>query len=101
MTFRDRVYEISKGIQKGSVAAYGQIAILAGKPKGARAVGLFMRTNPYAPTVPCHRVVGADGKLTGFSSGKGLITKKEMLIEEGVKFVGDKVDLSSSQWNKR
>lgn len=97
-TFRDRVYEITKQIPKGRVATYGQIARLAGKPKAARAVGHFMRTNPHAPIVPCHRVVASDGKLTGYSGGKGISTKKSMLIAEGVYFAKDNVDLKRSGW---
>lgn len=98
MNFREKVYEITSKIPKGKVATYGQIAKLAGNPKASRAVGGFMRTNPFAPTVPCHRVVGFDGSLTGFSVGDGVITKKQMLIDEGVSFVGNRVDLSVSYW---
>ncbi len=99
MTFRDRVYEITKKIPKGKVATYGQVAALAGSPKASRAVGMCMKTNPNAPIVPCHRVVAANGNLTGYSAGEGISTKKAMLIAEGVQFNKDKVDLSHSQWN--
>ncbi len=99
MTFREKVYEITKHIPRGKVATYGQIAKLAGKPKAARAIGLFMRTNPHAPIVPCHRVVASDGKLTGYSGEGGVKKKREMLISEGVQFKGDKVDLLRFQWN--
>lgn len=98
MKFREKVYEITNKIPKGRVATYGQIAKLAGSPKAARAVGYCMRTNPNAPHTPCHRVVAADGKLTGYSAGDGIPTKKDMLIKEGVYFLGDKVDLSRSRW---
>lgn len=100
MTFKDKVYQIAKEIPKGKVTTYGYIARLAGNQKASRAVGYFMKTNPFAPTVPCHRVVGFDGKLTGYSSGKGVSTKKEMLVNEGVRFIGDKVDLSHSLWKR-
>lgn len=98
MTFRDKVYQITKKIPKGKVATYGQIARSAGNPKAARAVGMFMKKNPYAPSVPCHRVVGYNGGLTGYSGGKGISTKKSMLISEGVLFIKNKVDLSRCQW---
>ena len=101
MTFREQVYEITRWIPQGKVATYGQIARLAGKPKAARAVGVFMKTNPFAPIVPCHRVVGTNGKLTGYSGGDGIATKKEMLIKEGVKFLGDKVDFVQSLWDEK
>jgi O-6-methylguanine DNA methyltransferase len=60
--------------------------------KAARAVGALMRTNPDAPRTPCHRVVSADGSLTGYSAKGGIKKKKQMLIEEGVIFKNDKVD---------
>jgi O-6-methylguanine DNA methyltransferase len=97
MDFREEVYQITKKIPKGKVATYGQIAKLAGKPQAARAVGLFMRTNPDAPRTPCHRVVAADGGLTGYSAGEGIVTKRKMLLAEGVVFKKDKVDLTKSQ----
>ena len=96
--FKDRVYTITKKIPKGKVATYGQIAKLAGHPKAARAVGVLMKKNPNAPLVPCHRVVGATGKLTGYSAGKGLETKKKMLTAEGVYFKNGRVDLTRSSW---
>jgi methylated-DNA-protein-cysteine methyltransferase related protein len=94
----EAVYEIAKKIPQGKVATYGQIARLAGNPKASRAVGYFMKMNPFAPLVPCHRVVGFDGKLTGYSGGDGLETKKEMLVEEGVIFSGEKINLKKSLW---
>jgi len=92
------IYDLCKMIPAGKVATYGQLAKLAGRPKAARAVGMAMRTNPNAPHTPCHRVVASDGTLTGYSAGEGLTTKKQMLMEEGVKFKGNKVDLSVSIW---
>lgn len=99
MEFREKVYELAKKIPKGKVATYRQLASLAGRPKAVRAVGMFMKTNPNSPIVPCHRVVAADGKLTGFSLEGGIELKRKMLLGEGVKFKGEKVDLSISQWN--
>lgn len=98
LTFKDHVYQLTKKIPKGKVVTYGQLAALAGSPRGARAIGMCMRTNPYAPIVPCHRVVASDGSLTGYSAGEGVSTKKQMLLAEGVVFKGDKVDLSASRW---
>ncbi len=96
--FRDKVYEITKQIPVSKVATYGQLARLAGNSKAARAVGLFMKTNPNAPIVPCHRVVASNGSLTGYSGAGGIARKKEMLIKEGVSFKGEKVNLKVSQW---
>lgn len=98
MTFTDEVYTITRKIPKGKVATYGQIAKLAGSPKAARAVGLAMKMNPNAPVVPCHRVVGSDGKLTGYSGKDGVEGKRRMLVEEGVIFSEERVDLKVSQW---
>lgn len=96
--FKDKVYEITKLIPRGKVATYGQVAKLAGNPKAARAVGMLMSKNPDIPATPCHRVVAGDGKLTGYSAKEGVKTKHQMLLDEGVKFYKDRVDLSSSQW---
>lgn len=96
--FKKKVYEVTRAIPKGRVATYGQLANLAGKPQAARAVGAFMRINTDAPRTPCHRVVAADGSLTGYSAGNGIPTKRAMLIKEGIHFNGEKVDLAISQW---
>lgn len=98
-TFRDKVYRIARRIPKGKVATYGQLAKLAGKPKAARAIGLFMRTNPDAPHTPCHRVVSSNGELTGYSGKGGLGGKLKMLKQEGVGFLGGRVDLSVYKWS--
>ncbi len=97
-SFRDKVYEITKKIPKGKVATYGQIAAMAGSPRAARAVGMLMKNNPDMPRTPCHRVVASDGRLTGYSAKDGIKTKKEMLVDEGVVFIGDRVNLVKSQW---
>jgi O-6-methylguanine DNA methyltransferase len=98
MTFKDSVYEITKKIPKGKVATYKQIAILAGNPKAARAVGLCMKTNPNPLDIPCHRVIASNGSMVGYSLENGISTKKEKLLSEGVQFKGEKVDLKTSQW---
>ena len=97
-SFRERVYEITKQIPRGKVATYGQIAQLAGSSHAARAVGMCMKQNSNAPITPCHRVVAADGKLTGYSVKEGVKTKRKMLMAEGVAFDGDRVDLKKSLW---
>lgn len=101
MNFKENVYKICRSIPKGKVATYGQIARLAGKPKAARAVGVFMKNNPDAPIVPCHRVVASDGKLTGYSGTGGIAQKKKMLLKEGVCFKNNRVDLSISGFQRQ
>ena len=96
--FRDRVFTLAKQIPHGKVATYGQLAELAGSPGAARAVGMCMKTNQYPEIVPCYKVVASDGSLTGYSAGEGIATKKEKLLQDGVSFSGEKVNLKKSQW---
>ncbi len=79
--FSRRVLEAARRIPPGQVRTYGQLAREVGRPGAARAVGQAMARNPVCPLVPCHRVVGADGSLTGF--GGGLALKRRMLALEG------------------
>jgi len=97
-SFKEKVYALTRQIPKGKVATYGQLAELAGSPGAARAVGMCMKTNPFAPVVPCHRVLASDGRLTGYSAGEGVTTKRQMLLKEGVRFLGDRVNLKVSRW---
>jgi methylated-DNA-protein-cysteine methyltransferase-like protein len=97
-TFTAKVYSIAKQIPKGKVVTYGQLAKLAGSPGAARAVGMCMKHNPDMPTIPCHRVVSSTGALTGYSAGEGVSTKKQMLLQEGVTFINNRVDLAKSLW---
>ncbi len=69
-------------IPRGETRSYGQIAEAIGSPGAARAVGRANATNPIPVIVPCHRVIGSNGKLTGF--GGGLPMKKQLLRLEGV-----------------
>ncbi len=98
ISFKEKIYKLTRQIPKGKVATYGQLAKLARKPQAARVVGMFMKINPDTPRTPCHRVVASNGNLTGYSGKGGLAGKKKMLISEGVFFKGNKVDLSRSQW---
>lgn len=98
--FTEKVYALTRLIPKGRVATYGQLAALAGNARAARAVGAAMRTNPDIPKTPCHRVVASDGSLTGYSAGHGVSTKKKILLDEGVSFTGNKVDLKVSGWKR-
>ncbi len=79
--FQRQVWAITRAIPRGQTRTYGQVARLAGRPVGAaRAVGQAMARNPWPVVVPCHRVVGHDGRLTGF--GGGVRMKQEMLNKE-------------------
>jgi methylated-DNA-[protein]-cysteine S-methyltransferase len=81
--FRREVYAATRSIPAGTTATYGQIARAIGRPDGARDVGAALARNPYPIVVPCHRVVAADGALTGFSAPGGIATKRRMLELEG------------------
>lgn len=92
-SFTQRCYELCRAIPRGKAVTYGELARAAGNAKASRAVGNAMRTNPDAPRTPCHRVVGRDGKLTGYAFG---LSKKEMLLrEEGVVMNNGRVDLKA------
>jgi methylated-DNA-[protein]-cysteine S-methyltransferase len=93
MSFNERVWALTARIPRGRVTTYGAIARALGQPCAARAVGQALHRNPYAPQVPCHRVVGADGRLTGFAGG--LDHKRRLLAEEGIAVAGDRVDTAS------
>jgi methylated-DNA-[protein]-cysteine S-methyltransferase len=81
--FRRAVYAATRTVQPGSTATYGDIARAIGRPDAARDVGAALAGNPFPIVVPCHRVVGAGGKLIGFSAPGGLATKRRMLELEG------------------
>ena len=83
--FRRAVYAATRAIPAGSTVTYGDIARAIGRtdPQAARDVGGALASNPFPIVVPCHRVVGANGKLTGFSAPGGLATKRRMLELEG------------------
>ncbi|MBT3230204.1 MGMT family protein [Candidatus Uhrbacteria bacterium] len=78
--FADRVHQIVQKIPKGEVVTYRQVAIKAGRPGAARAVGNILNKN-YDPAIPCHRVIRSDGKLGGYS--RGAKQKKQILNKEG------------------
>lgn len=77
--FQRRALQMTFEIPYGETRTYGQIARALGAPRAARAVGRAQATNPMPLVVPCHRVLGADGKLHGYGSGEGLPTKAWLL----------------------
>jgi methylated-DNA-[protein]-cysteine S-methyltransferase len=80
---RRAVYAETRTIDPGTTRSYGEIARAIGRPDGAREVGAALARNPFSIVVPCHRVVAANGALTGFSAPGGLATKRRMLEIEG------------------
>ena len=83
--FQLKVWNYLSKIPRGSVKTYSQVAKGIGKPLAARAVANAVGKNPFAPKIPCHRVIRSDGSLGGYS-GKGGIKKKRFLLKkEGIK----------------
>ncbi|MBN1120523.1 MAG: methylated-DNA--[protein]-cysteine S-methyltransferase [Anaerolineae bacterium] len=81
--FHRAALETVRGIPAGSVMTYKQVAEELGRPKSSRAVGQAMAHNPVPLVIPCHRVVGSSGKLTGYGGGGGIPTKRRLLQMEG------------------
>jgi methylated-DNA-protein-cysteine methyltransferase related protein len=93
--FFARVYALVRQIPRGRVATYGQVAVMLGVPRGARAVGWALRALPaaVAARVPWHRVVGAGGRIS-LRRGPGPDVQRRRLRAEGVRFRGGHVDLA-------
>jgi len=82
--FQRRVWAALREIPAGQTWSYGQLAAHVGEPGAARAVGLANGSNPIGVVVPCHRVIGANGTLTGY--GGGIERKRWLLRHEGARF---------------
>jgi len=86
--FHRRVYEVARTVPAGGTITYGAIAKAMGEePMQAREVGVALSQNPFAPIVPCHRVVAAGGQLGGYSAPGGASTKRRLLEIEGAAIV--------------
>jgi len=93
--FQNKVYKICKKVPKGKVTTYRAIAKKM-KTKAYRAVGQALRNNPYAPKVPCHRVIASDGTIGGFSGstkGKNIRKKIKLLKKEGILIKNKRIDM--------
>ena len=88
--FQQAVYQQARGIRSGEKKSYGEIARLVGLDvRTARAVGVALATNPWPLIVPCHRVVSARGKMTGYSAPGGVRTKTRLLVLEGAELLSE------------
>jgi methylated-DNA-[protein]-cysteine S-methyltransferase len=83
--FERRVYEVARTIPPGATLTYGEVAARLGEEGDARAVGEALGRNPFPIVVPCHRVLGAGGKVGGFSANGGIATKLRLLSIEGAR----------------
>ncbi len=84
-SFQQKVWLACAGIPAGQTRTYTWIAKKIGKPQAVRAVGSALGKNPFAPIVPCHRVLRSDGGLGGYSGRGGIKTKIALLKKEGVR----------------
>jgi len=82
--FQRKVFKAARKIPYGTIETYGNLALKAGCPGGARAVGRALSRNPFPLVIPCHRIVRGDGKLGGFSAVGGIRLKRKLLKLGGV-----------------
>lgn len=85
--FQQAVWKAIAEVPFGKTISYGEIARFIGKPQAARAVGAAVGANPTPLLVGCHRVLGFNGSLTGYTGGQGIRTKKLLLDHEGISYV--------------
>lgn len=98
-SFHEIVVRLIKKITKGKVATYGQIAAMAGSPRGARQIVRTLHSSSNKEKLPWHRVVNSQGKI-GLKEYQGYEIQKAMLEKEGVKFgINDVIDLNKFQWD--
>ena len=83
--FQLKVWTYLRTIPRGRVKTYSQVAKAIGKPLATRAVANAIGKNPYAPKIPCHRVIRSDGSLGGYSGKGGVKTKRFLLKKEGIR----------------
>ena len=83
--FQVKVWGYLRKIPRGSLKTYAQVAKAIGKPRAVRAVANAIGKNPYAPKIPCHRVIRSDGSLGGYSGKGGVKTKRFLLKKEGIR----------------
>ena len=101
--FADAVASVVRGIPRGRVATYGQVAALAGRPGAARAVGRTLRELPEGSRLPWHRVVGAPGRIApALLRGEGGRRQRALLKAEGVTVdARGRIDLAAHGWSAR
>jgi methylated-DNA-[protein]-cysteine S-methyltransferase len=91
MSFNEKVWALTKKIPKGKVTTYKSLA-KALNTKAYRAVGTALKNNPYAPKVPCHRVINSNGKIGSYKGKTNSKEKIKLLKKEGIKIKNNKVD---------
>ena len=96
-----KIYAVVRRIPAGKVATYGQVAELAGLPNHARLVGYALHAISEGTTIPWHRVINAQGKISIRGSASASITQRLRLEQEGVRFTGGRVKLDVYGWKAR
>lgn len=94
----ERIYAVVRRIPRGRVASYGQVAVLAGNPRWARVVGYALHVNPEPGTIPCHRVVTKDGRVSPAFAFGGENMQIKLLRDEGVEVTDGFVDMERFRW---
>lgn len=94
------ILETVRRIPRGRVATYGQVAGLAGFPRGARLVGMVLQRLPSGTRVPWHRVINAQGRLSFPRGSAHYRLQRSKLEREGVRFKGERVELEYYQWRE-
>lgn len=97
-SFTERVIQLIQQIPAGSVMTYGQIAMLAGSPRGARQVVRILHSSSKKYKLPWHRVVNAKGAI-GFRDEEMFLVQKMALESEGIQFEGDRIDLKQFRYH--
>ncbi|WP_409425890.1 MULTISPECIES: MGMT family protein [unclassified Pseudoalteromonas] len=92
------IYTIIASIPKGCVASYGQVAALAGYPNNARLVGRLLKEMPKGSTIPWHRVVNSQGKISFTESCPQYHIQRERLIAEGIVVINQRINMAKYRW---
>ncbi|MBH0059324.1 MGMT family protein [Pseudoalteromonas sp. SWXJZ94C] len=92
------IFTVIGSIPAGSVASYGQVAALAGYPQNSRLVGRLLKMMPKDSSIPWHRVVNSQGKISFPEGSDKYQEQREKLLSEGVSFKSDKVNIKLHRW---
>lgn len=95
----DRIFAIVRRIPRGRVATYGQIARILGRPRAARQIGYALHRCPSG--IPWHRVINAKGRISLPGDSTSGMAQRRRLTEEGIVFIGGRIDLSRYRWDDR
>jgi methylated-DNA-protein-cysteine methyltransferase-like protein len=98
MTFEETLYQFIAAIPSGTVATYGQLARLAGRPSSARWVGRSLKHLPKDSSLPWHRVINAQGKISFPKESELWLVQKDKLADDGVLLHNGRIRLKDYQW---